>query len=166
MRSNEMQKDTLDLVIKCTKLTKPIVNMVLKQLSKDLDKLKSTEKDIKQQMKKKEVSMFKLKKGGSTLTNMKVDSGNLKSFDKFAKKYGVEYAVKKDKSTDPPTYHLFFKANDYSAIDSAVKDYLKDNEKKLNRVPIKERLSNFKAEVKEIKQQHRERKMKKGDKGR
>lgn len=166
MRHDEMQKETLDVVFKCERLTKPIFNLICKNLNEDFEKLKNEEKDLKQSLKNKKVSMGKLKKQGGSLVNMKIDDDNIKSFGKFAKKYNVEYSLKKDKSTEPPTYHIFFKANDFDSINKAVEDYVKNNEKKLTRKPIKERIANFKAEIKAMKQQYKERKREKGEQGR
>lgn len=161
-----MQKENIDIMIKCQRLTKPIFDMICKQINEDFNKLKNAEKDLTGQLKKKKIPMQKLKKAGGSLVNMKIDDDNIKSFDRFAKKYNVEYSLKKDKSTQPPTYHIFFKANDFDSINKAVGDYVKNNEKIINRKPIKERLEDFKAEIKIIGQEQRERKLEKGAKER
>lgn len=166
MRHDEMQKETIDVTVKCNKLTKPIFDEICKQLNKQFEKVKNAETDLHQQMKSKKISMNKLKKSGGALVNMKIGDDNLKSFDKFAKKYNVEYSLKKDKSTEPATYHIFFKANDFESINKAVGEYVKNNEKIANRKPIKERLQDFKSEIQVIKQQHREHKKEKGEQGR
>lgn len=165
MRHDEMYRETISVVLKCNKLTKPIFDEVCKQLNAQLNKIKEAETQFKDELKPKKISMSKLKKGGN-LVNMKIDDSNIKSFDKFAKKYNVDYALKKDKSTEPPTYHIFFKANDYQSINLAVEDFVKNNEKIATREPIKDRLQNFKAEIKIIGQQERERKREKGEQGR
>ena len=57
------------------------------------------------------------------LTNIEVTDKNIKTFDRVARKYGVDYAVKKDRSVDPPKYLVFFKAKDTDALTAAFKDY-------------------------------------------
>ena len=37
-------------------------------------------------------------------------------FQKIAKKYGVDFAVVKDKNVNPPVYTIFFKAKDMDAV--------------------------------------------------
>ena len=42
---------------------------------------------------------------------------------KNAKKYGIDYAIRKDTSEVPPRYLVFFKAPDAEAFNSAFKEY-------------------------------------------
>ena len=42
---------------------------------------------------------------------------------KNAKKYGIDYAIRKDNSEVPPRYLVFFKAPDAEAFQSAFKEY-------------------------------------------
>lgn len=46
------------------------------------------------------------------LTNIEVTDQNIRSFDRVARKYNIDYALKKDKSNNPPRYLVFFKARD------------------------------------------------------
>ncbi len=48
----------------------------------------------------------------------------------MARKYGVDYAVKKDRSTSPPKYLVFFKVRDADALTTAFKEYTADTIKK------------------------------------
>jgi len=52
------------------------------------------------------------------------DKDEAKKFDRIAKKYGVDYAIKKGVTEKgEPRYILFFKARDKGAIDQAMNDY-------------------------------------------
>ncbi len=53
------------------------------------------------------------------VANIEISDKNIKSFDRVARKYGVDYAVKKDKSGDIPKYLVFFKARDADALTAA-----------------------------------------------
>ena len=46
-----------------------------------------------------------------------------KGFEKYARKYGVDYAITKDKSVFPPKYLVFFKARDADAMTAAFNAY-------------------------------------------
>lgn len=37
-------------------------------------------------------------------TNVEIDKESIRDFEKLAKKYGVDFAVRKDKSVDPPRF--------------------------------------------------------------
>ena len=41
------------------------------------------------------------------------------SYTHLARKYGVDYAVKKDRSSSPPKYLIFFKGRDADALTAA-----------------------------------------------
>ena len=41
--------------------------------------------------------------------------GNIKSFERVARKYNIHFVVKKDKTTNPPKYVIFFKDRDADA---------------------------------------------------
>ncbi len=54
-------------------------------------------------------------------------------FERIARKYGVDYAVKKDRSTSPPKYLIFFKARDADALTAAFSEYTQKKVKKADR---------------------------------
>ncbi len=62
------------------------------------------------------------------------DKDEVKTFDRIAKQYGVDYAIKKGISPEgKQRYILFFKARDRSAIDQAMSAYTADYMKKHKR---------------------------------
>ena len=78
--------------------------------------------------------------GGSSI---EVTDGNIKSFERVARKYNVDFAVKKDKTTAPPKYVVFFKGRDADAVAQAFKEFVKVNEKKRGRISVREKLAEF-----------------------
>ena len=61
----------------------------------------------------------------------------------MAKKYNVDFAVKKDRTVEPPKYMVFIKGKDADVITQAFKEFVKVNEKKHGRVSGKEKLAEF-----------------------
>ena len=47
----------------------------------------------------------------------------IRGLERYAKKYGIDYAIRKDTSEVPPRYLVFFKAPDAEAFNSAFKEY-------------------------------------------
>ena len=45
------------------------------------------------------------------------------SFEKYARKYDIDYCLKKDRSAEPPKYYVFFKAKEVDSITAAFKEY-------------------------------------------
>ena len=82
---------------------------------------------------------------------------NIKSFEKVAKKYNVDFAVKKDKTVAPPKYMVFFKGKDADVITQAFKEFVKVNEKKHDRISVKEKLAEFREQLGKDKNRERAR---------
>jgi len=59
-----------------------------------------------------------------------VPKGNIKAFESTAKKYHIDFALKKDATETPPRYLVFFKGRDADALTAAFKEF---SARKLNR---------------------------------
>ena len=64
-----------------------------------------------------------LAKQGGTLTNIEIKDENIKSFTGIAKKYGIDFAVKKDISATPAKYLVFFKSRDADTMRAAFDEF-------------------------------------------
>ena len=60
---------------------------------------------------------------GQGVSSIPLADEGLKDFQKIAKKYGVDFAVVKDKEASPPVYTVFFKAKDVDVMTAAFKEY-------------------------------------------
>lgn len=72
----------------------------------------------------------------------------------------VDFAVKKDRSCDPPKYLIFFKARDADALTAAFTEYTQKKVRKAERPSVLEKLNHFKEMVKNAvvdRNKHRER---------
>ena len=68
-------------------------------------------------------TMRQLMKQNAGVSNIEITDSNIKSFERVARKYGVDFALKKDKSGDIPKYLVFFKARDADALTAAFREY-------------------------------------------
>ena len=64
------------------------------------------------------------------ISNIEITDPSIKEFEKIARKYGVDYAVKKDRSSSPPKYLIFFKGRDADALTAAFTEYTSKKVKK------------------------------------
>ena len=61
---------------------------------------------------------------GVQLSNIKITDENIKSFDRVARKYGIDYSLEKKKSVlIQPKYLVFFKAKDVDVMTAAFREY-------------------------------------------
>lgn len=63
-------------------------------------------------------------KSPSKLDSIEVSDSNIGDFLKTARKYDVDFALKRDKSTEPPTYHVFFSAAKTEDFKKAFTEYV------------------------------------------
>ncbi len=74
------------------------------------------------------------------VTNMDVADNDLKGFEKIARKYNVDYAVRKTKG-QPPKFLVFFKAQDNDALIGAMTEYTRKKQYKKDHPSIIKRLT-------------------------
>ena len=108
-----------------------------------------------QEPKRGKMTLKELNEQNAGAVSIEVNEGNIKSFDRVARKYGIDYAVKKDKTCQPPKYFVFFKARDQESMMKAFNEFVDLNTKKQNRMSFKKVLNNFK-EMSRNTNKHRE----------
>ena len=74
---------------------------------------------------------------------------DIKAFDRIARKYGVDYAVKKVKTDGRPKYVIFFKARDADALTQAFTEYSRKTVEKEKKPSVLKKLRDLSAVVKD-----------------
>ena len=82
------------------------------------------------------------------VSNIEINDPSIREFDRIARKYGVDYAIKRDRSSDPPKFLIFFKSRDADALTSAFNEYAGKKVRKASRPSVLQRLASFKELVK------------------
>lgn len=137
----EVTQKTIALSIKTAKLTADVLRAALRKfLAVQKQKGKNPYKQGKQTVKE-------LIGQNAGVSNIEINDGNIKSFERVAKKYGIDYALKKDKSVNPPKYLVFFKGRDTDVLNQAFKEYVGKQMKQKDKPSIMEKLVHFKDVV-------------------
>lgn len=110
----EVENKSVALSIKTTKLT---ANLLKAAILKALAEMEKTQRNPK--VYKGKQSVKHLVRQGAGVSNIEVTDGNIKSFERVARKYGIDFALKKDSSSSPPRYLVFFKSKDADALTAA-----------------------------------------------
>ena len=118
----EINQRTVAISISASKMSARVLQSVLREFLKEYQNRKNN-KQMKSYRGKQ--TLKQLIKSDATLSNIEITDENIKSFEKSAKKYGIDYALKKDKSQNPPKYIVFFKGKDLDVITNAFEDYTK-----------------------------------------
>ena len=140
----ETTQKTIALAIKTAKLDGKMLQAALRKLLQLYRKARDTPHRGKQTLKQ-------LMRHGTGVSNIEITDPSIKEFEKIARKYGVDYAVKKDRSTSPPKYLIFFKGRDADALTAAFTEYTSKKVKKAEkteRPSVLAKLSQFKEMVK------------------
>ncbi|HAQ1382076.1 TPA: PcfB family protein, partial [Enterococcus faecium Ef_aus0091] len=84
---------------------------------------------------------------GADLSNIEITEANIGAFKPCAKKYGVDFTLRKDKTTQPPHYVVIFKAKDADNLDLAFREFTAKTLSKEQRPSIRKVLSAVKQKA-------------------
>ena len=142
----EVENKTVALAINTTKLTvRELRAAILKHLESQRNKSKSRDSPEIPHGKQSVKSLANQNQG---MTSIEITDKNIKSFERVARKYGVDFAVQKDKSVIPPKYIVFFKGRDADAITAAFTEFTATAVKKAARPSVLAQLKKFTELVK------------------
>ena len=99
----EVTQKTIAFSIKSAKLTIQVLQAAAR-------KFLETQNKGKTKLHHGQQSLKQLKKHGAALSNIEITDANIGLFKPCAKKYGVDFTLRKDATTQPPHYIVIFKA--------------------------------------------------------
>ena len=113
---DEINEKVVALSVKGAKLTAEMLQKAIKAMLAQAKKKQEKQPHGKQTLKQ-------LAKQNAGLSNIEITEGNIKAFEHTAKKYGIDFALKKDSTEQPPRYLVFFKGRDADALTAAFKEF-------------------------------------------
>lgn len=139
----ETTQKTISLVIRGGKISADILKNSMKFFLAEMQKDQAKHKAKSAAPKRGKQSLTELQKNAGTdkLTNIQITAKNIGSFDRYARKYDVDYSLKKDKTADPPVYYVFFRSKSVASMTAAFKEYTNDIAKKKERPSVCEKLA-------------------------
>lgn len=159
----EVNEKTVSLCITGGKVTARLLKQAMIRFLAAMEKEKA-ERSRKQQQTKgppdKEYhgkqSMKKLTQQNVQLSNIEITDNNIKAFEKVAKKYGIDFSLKRDKSVDPPRYFVFFKARDVDVMTAAFREFTGKTLNKAKKPSVRKKLQEAITARSQDKQRERE----------
>ena len=82
------------------------------------------------------------------VSNVELTDPSIRAFERIARKYGVDYAIKRDRANDPPRFLIFFKSRDTDALTAAMQEYAGKRVRRIQRPSVLQRLAQFRSQVK------------------
>ena len=149
----DVENRTLTLVVSGTKFTGRLFKAAISKYmahrrEKKLEKQRSRDSPVTPKGKQTVKQLIGQNQG---VSNIEINDPSIKDFERIARKYGVDYAVKKDRSASPPKYLIFFKARDADALTAAFTEYTGKKVKKAEkteRPSVLAKLAQFKELLK------------------
>ena len=133
----EVEQRTLTLVINGTKFSGRVLKSAVSKFVAFYRNQKAKKINVHPRGKQ---SVKQLTRQGQGVNTMEIDDENLRQFERIARKYGVDYAVRRDKDAEPPRFLLFFKGRDADAITTAFKEFMTAKERKNERPSVLQKL--------------------------
>lgn len=151
MVQEDVENKSVQLAIRTGKVTVRTIIRGLIAWYRHHERKKAVNRMAKDEVKCKQ-SVKELIGQGQGVSSMEVGDSGIRDFKKIANKYGVDFAIVKDKDVDPPKYTVFFKAKDADAITQVLKEYAAKQTKKKERAEkerpsILKKLQKFKEKV-------------------
>ena len=126
----EVEQKTFNIVVSTTKLTaRTILNAGKAAIQQQQAKMAGGKQSVRM--------LLRQNRG---VSSVEIDKTNIRGFERYAKKYGIDYAIRKDNSEMPPRYLVFFKAPDVEAFNAAFKEYSASLLSKTERPSVLEKL--------------------------
>ena len=144
----EVENKTLTLAINGTRFTG-------RMLKSAIAKYMAHRKEVKHQKRQRQdviphgkQTVKQLVGQNQGVSNIEITDPSIREFDRIARKYGVDYAIKRDKDHDPPRFLVFFKSRDSDALTAAFQEYAGKKVRRASRPSVLQRLASFKELVK------------------
>lgn len=137
---DEINEKTIALYIKTGKLTAQTLQKAMKSLLAQGKKQLSRPPQGKQTLKQ-------LMKQNTGVSNIEITKDNIKAFENTAKKYGIDFALKKDSTETPPRYLVFFKGRDADVLTAAFKEFSSKKLTQEKKPSIRKLLSSLKEKA-------------------
>ena len=156
----EVTQRTIALCVEATKLSAGMLQQAVKKV---LDEMQKVVTGHKTKLHHGKQTLRQLMKHNTGVSNIEITDQNIRAFSATAKKYGIDFALKKDTSGEIPRYLVFFKGRDADVITAAFREFSAINLEKEKKPSICKELEQAKQQAKA---QHRQReKVKTKDRG-
>lgn len=148
-------KKIIDLTVETARLTSDVLKNAMKEFLYDKAQKKG----------KVSVGTLAQSANGGKLESIEVTDNNIRDFLSTAKKYDVDFAIKRDKSADKTVYHVFFAAAKTGDMKRAFSEYATGKQKEIaasdrgeiSRKQLKEQAKRIEQQQRQPKEKVRER---------
>lgn len=146
----EIENRTVNLAVTTTRLSGRVLMDALRMYLRHRDLKKSRNQQTKDDHPHGEQTVKDLIGQNQGVTSILLDDIRIRDFSQAARKYGVDFAVTKDKTITPPRYVVFFKARDTDALKQILGELTQKQLNQKDRPSLIKQLAKIKNMVKAI----------------
>jgi len=139
----EVTQKVIALSVKAAKLDAAALQKAVKLLLRQIEKQRGKPPRGKQ-------TMRQLTRSGEKIANIEITDSNIKAFESTAKKYGIDFSLKKDIAAQPPRYLVFFKGKDVDVLTAAFREFSARKLKQEKKPSILKALAAAKEKAKQL----------------
>ena len=144
-----MQEEiTQGAVAICVEATKMSADLLQKAMKKVLEEMQKGVSNHKNKLYHGKQTLRQLMKHNTGVSNIEITDQNIKAFSSTAKKYGIDFALKKDTTGEVPRYLVFFKGRDADVITAAFREFSAKNLDREKKPSIRKQLAQAKEQAK------------------
>lgn len=119
----EVENKSIALTINTAKLTGRVLLAAARKFLEQQKSAKAKNTVSKDVVPKGKMTVKQLTAQGQGVSSFDLNDDRLARFDRIAKKYGVNYAVKNTGTTEHPQHTIFFKPKDGDALTAVFKEF-------------------------------------------
>jgi len=137
----EVTNKTVALIVDGAKLTEQTFEKAVRKFLEEVQKSKQPK------IYRGKQTLKQLAGQNAGLANIEISDRNIRAFTQVAKKYHVDFALKKDTAAEQPRYLVFFKSRDADAITAAFQEFANRRIGREERPSIRERLKEVREQA-------------------
>ena len=147
----EISQRSITLIVQTGKMTGKVFLQAIQKylyILKQQRQLKARDKQLHPAYQGR-MTIKELMKERSGLSNIEIHDEHIHDFERIARKYHIEYAIKKERSKESPHYLVFFRGKDTDVLQTAFNEFVKKRLKIQDRPSLREKLQKLKRQHKE-----------------
>lgn len=138
----ELEKKTVVVITTGAKLTARLLKSLIRKALAEMQRQTQNPKVYRGKQSVKHL----LQQGGGAST-IEVSSASIRTFERVARKYGVDFAVRKDSAAEKSRYLIFFKARDADAMTAAFQEYTAKVVQREKKPSVREQIAKLRIAV-------------------
>lgn len=150
----EIENRTVNLAITTTKLTARAILAGFKKFEESRNRhkaVKAARKEAEQARNPEGKQTVKELVGqGKDITCIDIAKTELRGFEKYARRYGIDYAITKDRSGEIPQYLCFFKADNTDVMRAVFRAWSAEVERRKTAPSIRKELARLRTYVRTL----------------